>query len=137
RERRHDIAALAEHFADRAGRRVGAGPLHVTPADVALLESYHWPGNVRELSAVIERAAILGEGKGLDVERGLGVRPHGEGVHTEHDRFATLDQAMRAHIEAALAHCKGRIEGDHGAARLLAIHPNTLRSRMTKLGITR
>lgn len=49
--------------------------------------------------------------------------------------FPTLDEAMRGHIEAALARCRGRIEGERGAARLLAIHANTLRSRMHKLGI--
>jgi len=51
------------------------------------------------------------------------------------DPFPTLDEAMRRHIEAALLRCNGRIEGEHGAARLLAIHANTLRSRMHKLGI--
>jgi transcriptional regulator with GAF, ATPase, and Fis domain len=135
RDRRHDIAALAEHFADRAGRRFGAGPLHVAPADVALLEAYDWPGNVRELSAVIERAAILGDGKRLDVVRALGVQPRGEPARESSDAFPTLDEAMRRHIEAALVRCKGRIEGEHGAARLLGIHANTLRSRMHKLGI--
>jgi hydrogenase-4 transcriptional activator len=135
RERRHDIAALAEHFADRAGHRFGAGPLHLARGDVALLEAYAWPGNVRELSAVIERAAILGEGKRLDVARALGVASRGEPTRPEPEGFATLDEAMRRHIEAALARCKGRIEGEHGAARLLAIHANTLRSRMHKLGI--
>src|SRR5439155_15111582 len=66
RERRRDIPALAEHFAERAGKRYGAtAPLHLTAADVARLEAYDWPGNVRELSAVIERAAILGEGRRL------------------------------------------------------------------------
>lgn len=51
------------------------------------------------------------------------------------DAFPTLEEAMRRHIEAALVRCNGRIEGERGAARLLAIHANTLRSRMHKLGI--
>jgi hypothetical protein len=42
---------------------------------------------------------------------------------------------MAAHIERALAMCSGRIDGPRGAARLLDIHPNTLRSRMAKLGV--
>jgi transcriptional regulator with GAF, ATPase, and Fis domain len=46
-----------------------------------------------------------------------------------------LDQAMARHIESALAHCGGRIEGPQGAARLLEINPHTLRARMRKLGI--
>ncbi|HEX7838674.1 MAG TPA: helix-turn-helix domain-containing protein, partial [Kofleriaceae bacterium] len=71
----------------------------------------------------------------LDVARALGVRPAGEPARDAPEAFPTLDEAMRQHIEAALARCKGRIEGEHGAARLLAIHANTLRSRMHKLGI--
>jgi transcriptional regulator with GAF, ATPase, and Fis domain len=69
------------------------------------------------------------------VVRALGVRPAGEPVRDAPEAFPTLEEAMRRHIEAALARCKGRIEGEHGAARLLAIHANTLRSRMHKLGI--
>jgi transcriptional regulator with GAF, ATPase, and Fis domain len=49
--------------------------------------------------------------------------------------LATLDEAMRQHIERALAVTEGRIEGRHGAARLLAINPHTLRSRMRRLGV--
>jgi transcriptional regulator with GAF, ATPase, and Fis domain len=136
RERAADIRALAEHFADRAGRRFGAGPLHVGDADLALLHHYDWPGNVRELSAVIERAAILGDGRRLDVARALGRSAPGTAVRPDAS-FPTLDDAMRAHIERAIVHCRGRIEGPRGAARLLAIHPNTLRSRMAKLGVRR
>jgi len=46
-----------------------------------------------------------------------------------------LEVAMQQHIEAALAATNGRIEGPHGAARLLRINPHTLRGRMRKLGI--
>ena len=42
---------------------------------------------------------------------------------------------MKSHIEAALRATHGRIEGRHGAARLLAINPHTLRARMRKLKI--
>ena len=136
RERPDDIAALADHFAARAARRFGVASLRVTPDDLELLKGYAWPGNVRELSAVIERAAILGEGKRLDVERSIGVRVDtGAPVTPARGAFPTLDEAMRAHIERALARCQGRIEGATGAAKLLGLHANTLRSRMTKLGV--
>jgi transcriptional regulator with GAF, ATPase, and Fis domain len=137
RQRRADIAALAAHFAERAARRFGVAALHVSAAQVAMLESYGWPGNVRELAAVIERAAILGEGRGLDIERALGVQPSVAPAHDAGDRFPTLDEAMRHHIERALARTLGRVDGQTGAARLLGLHPNTLRSRMNKLGVRR
>ncbi len=137
RERRADIAALAAHFAERAARRLGAPAMQVSPAHVALLEGYAWPGNVREFATVIERAAILGDGRTLDIERALGVHSHGAVPTGSSDQFPTLDEAMRQHIERALARASGQVEGDRGAARLLGIHPNTLRSRMIKLGIQR
>jgi len=142
RERQPDIAALAEHFTQRVAQRFGLVGLRVTSADVALLQRYDWPGNVRELAAVIERAAILGEGGRLDVERALGVavaetapRTAGSPAASDDGRFLTLDEAMTVHIERAIARCGGRIDGPRGAAKLLAIHPNTLRSRMTRLGL--
>jgi transcriptional regulator with GAF, ATPase, and Fis domain len=69
------------------------------------------------------------------VARALGVRAEvGAGAAISGD-FPTLDQAMRHHIEKALGRCHGRIEGASGAAKLLGINPNTLRSRMQRLGI--
>ena len=69
RERLTDIPALAAHFALRAAKRLGTMPLVPSPADIQLLLGYAWPGNARELAAVIERAAILGEGKRLEIDR--------------------------------------------------------------------
>jgi hydrogenase-4 transcriptional activator len=137
RDRIGDIPALAEHFADRIGRRYGA-PLRPTTDDLALLAGYSWPGNVRELAAVIERAAVLGGGRLLDVARALG-RPEGPSPVEKRspEAFPTLDQAVRAHIERALGQCRGRIEGPRGAARLLDLNPHTLRSKMRKLCVDR
>jgi transcriptional regulator with GAF, ATPase, and Fis domain len=126
-----------------------------TAQDFEVLLSYAWPGNVRELSAVMERAAILGEGKTLEVARALGVaypraesRPSagttlpspsagfGAGPVPEDARgIVSLDDAMARHIERVLLQAHGRIEGPHGAARSLGINPHTLRARMRKLGI--
>ena len=50
---------------------------------------------------------------------------------------STLDDAMRLFIQHALRLSGGRIEGRNGAAEALKIHPNTLRSRMAKLGVER
>jgi hydrogenase-4 transcriptional activator len=147
RERIEDIPPLAAHFALRAAKRLGTIPMVPLPEDNALLVSYAWPGNARELAAVIERAAILGNGLRLEVAKALGI--HGEtappmqssqGAAAAAPRragepFATLDEAMTRHIEAALVQTHGRIEGPHGAARLLGINPHTLRARMRKLKV--
>jgi hydrogenase-4 transcriptional activator len=145
RERPGDIPALAKHFARRAGLRLGGVELQPAPEDLALLTSYRWPGNVRELAAVIERAAILGGGRRLELRAALGdvaaasAVPAPDAVEpappTDAQRLRRLDEAMIAHIESALAAAGGRIEGRGGAAALLGINPHTLRARMRKLGI--
>ncbi|NLY94199.1 MAG: sigma-54-dependent Fis family transcriptional regulator [Myxococcales bacterium] len=152
RERLEDIPALAAEFAAKAGRRLNGVSLVPSPADIELLQRYSWPGNVRELAAVIERAAILGNGRKLEVAAALGataLEPKGVEANTPPPRIAppepirpglgetipTLDEAMAAHITRALEACHGRIEGPFGAAKLLDINPHTLRARMRKLGI--
>jgi DNA-binding NtrC family response regulator len=62
RERKEDMPALVSFF---LARRRGAGPrpIRVSTDAMAQLEGYEWPGNIRELENVIERAAILSDGK--------------------------------------------------------------------------
>jgi transcriptional regulator with GAF, ATPase, and Fis domain len=146
REHPEDIPALAAHFAHRAATRFGFPPQMPSPYDIALLAAYAWPGNIRELAAVIDRAVILGEGRGLEIVKALGVTPDISIPSREAPSgtaFAPLTTStpvplqamMKQHIEAALAATHGRVEGPHGAARLLQINPHTLRGRMRKLGI--
>ena len=142
RERPQDLPMLAAHFAWRVGQRLGRGPLTPSRQDLELLVRYPWPGNVRELAAVIERAAILGNGQELAVAAALGVahalpdlQHASTGVVGGTHEITTLDQAMAEHIRRALHATHGRIEGPKGAARLLGINPHTLRARMRKLGI--
>ncbi|MFN7143721.1 MAG: sigma 54-interacting transcriptional regulator, partial [Myxococcota bacterium] len=133
RERRDDIPALTAHFAARAGLRLFGVPLVPGAEEASLLQAYDWPGNVRELAAVIERAAILGDGRRLDVRAALGVLPGAAPPVAE--GAGVLEAANRKVITDALVRTRGRIEGRHGAAAVLGINPYTLRSRMKKMGI--
>jgi transcriptional regulator with GAF, ATPase, and Fis domain len=142
REHLEDLPALASHFAHRAGQRLHGRPLEPSPDDLRLLAGYAWPGNVRELAAVIERAAILGDGTRLDVRGALGVHadeaPSAPRVAPPPAPGAgSLADVNRRAIEEALARCQGRVEGPDGAAARLGLRPSTLRSRMKKLGIAR
>jgi transcriptional regulator with GAF, ATPase, and Fis domain len=51
--------------------------------------------------------------------------------------LASLEDVEKNHILDVLKQNKWVIEGPHGAAKVLNLHPNTLRSRMKKLGIER
>jgi transcriptional regulator with GAF, ATPase, and Fis domain len=146
RARCEDIPELARHFAERAATRFVLPRAMPSAEDIELLTAYPWPGNIRELGAVIDRAAILGDGKRLEVATALGITTGQAGVWpgADPERSAaaskrapvqSLDAAMKQHIEAVLSLTKGRIEGKRGAAALLEINPHTLRARMRKLGI--
>ena len=51
--------------------------------------------------------------------------------------WRTLDEVERDHILAVCERCGWRINGKGNAADRLGINPNTLRSRMQRLGILR
>ena len=141
RDRPSDIRAFAEYFAELAANRFGLRPVPVSDSDVKLLAEYQWPGNVREMAAVMDRAVLIGQGKALNVAGALGQDPRASAPapvrssETASSRLAPLDVVIRQHIEAALEATSGRVEGRHGAARLLEINPHTLRARMRKLKI--
>ena len=61
RERREDIAVLAEHFLEGIQRETGSSLVFSEEA-MRLLTEYDWPGNVRELENAIERACSLSSG---------------------------------------------------------------------------
>ncbi|HTQ40296.1 MAG TPA: helix-turn-helix domain-containing protein, partial [Pirellulales bacterium] len=98
------------------------------------LMAYPWPGNVRELENLLERAVILANSTTLEIEpQLLALQPADEAQSAS----PTLQQVEREHIQAVLKQADGVIEGERGAAKVLGLHPNTLRSRMKKLGVTR
>jgi transcriptional regulator with GAF, ATPase, and Fis domain len=86
---------------------------------------------VRELENVIERAAILSQGSRLQIDETL-LR---SSPITEPTISGTLEEVERTHMIRVLQEVEWVIEGNGGAARRLGLHPNTLRSRMQKLGI--
>ena len=149
RERREDIPLLVNFIVARTGAKLGKTFTHVDGTSMARLTAYPWPGNIRELENVIERAAILSTAPVLVVELGLLV-PHAAptaapALATAGDKAAvtpaapvlTLADFDRKQIREALESSGWVIEGPRGAAALLGLHPNTLRSKLKRLGITR
>lgn len=143
RERPEDIEALARHFISRAANRMGITTPPLKKSDLDQLRRYRWPGNVRELGAVLERAVILGQGRVLDLDSALGVEllraPEAGKVQSARETteapIARLDDVIIAHLEAALTHTEGRVDGPRGAAALLDVNANTLRGKLRRYGI--
>jgi transcriptional regulator with GAF, ATPase, and Fis domain len=67
RERRGDIAVLAEHFLREYSSDRGLGKMEISPEAMKAMLSYDWPGNVRELENAIERAVVMGDGNNIMV----------------------------------------------------------------------
>ncbi|UTA49481.1 sigma-54 dependent transcriptional regulator [Simiduia sp. 21SJ11W-1] len=79
RERREDIAPLAQRLLARHAKRQGRKGVQLSEHAQASLEQYPWPGNVRELDNVMQRALILQPGncieaQDLGLEFGLGTQ---------------------------------------------------------------
>lgn len=146
RERKEDIRALAEFFHERHARRLARPILELSERSVRRLLAYRWPGNVRELENTIERATLLSTGAFLEVElpeapvSGDSSTPaRGDTASVPRDVLLdlTLDQLQRLQIMHALETSGYRVFGEGGAASKLAINPQTLLSRMDKLGVPR
>jgi formate hydrogenlyase transcriptional activator len=151
RERRSDIPQLAMFFVARFSKKFGKKIEQMSRETVDRLTSYSWPGNIRELQNVIERAAILSQGSVLELEHELvplltpmsssASKDLSSGIAKQAATAAstpsTLEELERGHIATILNQTRGVIEGPRGAAKMLGLHPNTLRHRMQKLGIKR
>jgi len=149
RERASDVPQLAMFFLGQYGKTFGRRIERMSEATIDRLVRYPWPGNVRELQNVIERAVVLCQGSVLDLDEGLlpatesttfiTATAVAEQVQPDQPSagHGTLEEMERAHILATLEKTGWLIEGVKGAAKILAIHPNTLRSRMEKLAIKR
>jgi transcriptional regulator with GAF, ATPase, and Fis domain len=138
-ERKDDIPLLANYFATRFATRLGKPIDGIGAETLQRLMAYAWPGNIRELENIIERAVILTSGMCLEVSQDtLPAEAATLAAESTEDKAAAdLDSARRDHIVATLAQTNWLIEGPRGAAQNLGLHPNTLRSRMKKLGISR
>jgi formate hydrogenlyase transcriptional activator len=143
RDRAADIPMLVMYFLSRYAKKFGRSLEGVAGDTMDRLTAYHWPGNIRELQNVIERAVVMAQGRLLSLEPDVLPAPPAtptaapERLPVRNEATASLKEAERRHIEAVLAQTRGVIEGPEGAARILNLHPNTLRSRMKKLGAKR
>jgi DNA-binding NtrC family response regulator/tetratricopeptide (TPR) repeat protein len=145
RERGSDILTLAEHYLARTCSEYGLPPKTLTEDARAALLAYRWPGNVRELANLMERVALLTDGRRvtadvleLGASRGRPAsRPPDDDARPSRGAKATsLEHAVgeveRARIVEALQATGGNIS--HAAARL-GVTRNILRYRLKKYGL--
>jgi DNA-binding NtrC family response regulator len=110
RERRDDIAPLAEYFIQNHNfsRRVEK---KIAPAAIKQLRSYDWPGNIRELKNVVERAIILSrEGPAITPEHlsfGSGCKPPPGSVSLTFDHEPSLGEIEQEYLGQLLDKYQG------------------------------
>jgi transcriptional regulator with GAF, ATPase, and Fis domain len=135
RERAEDIPSLVRHFAEHYAKKLGKRISNIEPDALELLTSYPWPGNVRELQNVIERSVILCDSPVLSVdERWFGADAD-ELVCASPSLPDQLTYQERYIIERELAHSRGQVAGQTGAAAKLGVPVSTLESRIKTLKI--
>lgn len=135
RDRVSDIRPLADHLLDRAFLRFGRGVRpSLDESSLSAMEAYPWPGNVRELKNAIERAVITWVAGPLrvDVQPRATPAPRLEGAVLTRPQWQDLE---RTNLRAALERTGWKVGGPGGAAELLDMNPNTLRSRIARLSI--
>jgi len=141
RERGDDVDLLVHFFVQKYAKSLGREVSQIPRETLQRLREYAWPGNIRELQNVLERAVVLTRSETLalpgDFAPSLTAQPSKSAARVIRVAMDALDDVERRHIQAVLAERNWTIEGERGAAKVLKIHPNTLRSRMRKLGLKR
>jgi anaerobic nitric oxide reductase transcription regulator len=149
RDRRGDIAQLAQHFADMVARRLGVHRVRLDAEARRELTAADWPGNVRELENVVSRAVLRASSTAPD--RGgvvtitpahLDVTPLARPprVFAAAPDMAAAERTLRAQLEDHERHVIVTSVRAHGgnwaaAARALGMHRSNLHHRATRLGL--
>jgi len=127
RERREDIALLADHFVQKFSRAMNKPFSSISRPAVDLLTQYDWPGNVRELENAIERAMVVGHGPEIQ-STDLPLKLNHTSVIPSSQ---TLEDVEREHILKVLEGCHWN---QSMAARVLKIDRVTLYNKIKKYG---
>jgi two-component system response regulator AtoC len=134
RDRMEDMEELVPFFLNRIHKEFGPRITMVEKGAMGLLRSYAWPGNVRELLNVLTKAAVESRDEVLLVEAVKAALDSSSERPRSQAGFATLAEAEKRHLEAALARANWNVSA---AARVLNITRPTLRSHMLKHGIVK
>ncbi|WP_223559773.1 sigma-54-dependent transcriptional regulator [Chryseobacterium lathyri] len=133
RERKEDIELLAHFFLTKYASASRRNITSISAKALDQLHNYNWPGNIRELEHLIERSVLLA--KTAEIENfdlpNIIEKPSDQ----PQGQLKSMEEMERDHILNALQNSGGKVSGIGGAAELLKIQPQTLYSKMKKLGI--
>ncbi len=134
RERKEDIPSLVDHFLQKYNKRAKKKIADVSPRALKALKEYDWPGNIRELENTVERAVVLSQGDGIELEdlmyHGIGAGP--AALSSLSGNSKTLADMEKEYIKAVL---KAQFGNKTRAAEILGIDRKTLWSKIKKYKI--
>ena len=132
RERREDIAPLAEHFLRQHSEHYRRQRMLFSLQALEALREHSWPGNVRELDHVIERAVLMSSGDTVTA-MDLALQRETAAQISARLEEMSLEDAERLLITKALA----RFEGNaNRAAEALGLSRSALYRRLQKHGLS-
>jgi two-component system response regulator AtoC len=129
RQRREDVAVLAQALLDRICRRYQQRPVLLGPGTLARLLQHNWPGNVREMASVLETAlleAVNGVIRPDDLALPNGLEASPEvcpPTRADHLNSLNLDAVIQQHVQYVLDLNRGN---KLRTARQLGISRSTL-----------
>ena len=139
RERKEDLALLADFFLDRIGRRLGGEPLSLAPDALRLLQAQDWPGNVRQLANTLERTAIFAaSGRITAADLSLALQRRAEPIPeiVPPEIGLPLKRAVNEYEKGLIVQALRRAGGvQTEAARLLGITAKNLWNKLQKHGL--
>lgn len=133
KERKEDIEALANYFLKKYATSSRKNVQSISASALAQLQGYDWPGNIRELEHLIERNVLLA--KTNEIEKFDLPTSNSNPLEKNNGKMLSMEEMEKEHIMNALQICDGKVSGSGGAAELLKMQPQTLFSKMKKLGI--
>ncbi len=135
RERREDIALLAEYFLDIFKKERGTSNLVISKAAMDLMVEYDWPGNVREMKNALERAVVMGNGKQILPEDlpAFACTPQYPGLEVGLSLKNAIDMFKKEFIIINLRHTDGNRSL---AAKTMKIQRTYLSRLIAKYGLT-
>ncbi|TMA82803.1 MAG: sigma-54-dependent Fis family transcriptional regulator, partial [Deltaproteobacteria bacterium] len=137
RERREDVAHLADYFLRRFARELAREAPALTPEALRLLERHAWPGNVRELQNLMERVAVLAAGPEVDAGFFTKLLSTGsERPPEEAPEGLALQPAVEELERKLILRALGAADDSKAeAARLLGISERTLWYKLKRYGL--
>ena len=133
RERRSDIALLAEHIILGVSQQYGLDPVTITPQALEWLSAQPWPGNIRQLKQTLERTVLLVGKSQLTQADFIAAEQCDDGAgHKLGVAGMTLEQVERHMIEQAMDQHRGNISR---VAQALGLSRTALYRRLERHGI--